>query len=191
MVPFGFRTGQLRWAGGPAAAGKAVIELGGLGTPERLELRLRTVLGDPTLSVLYWSESVSAYLDGEGQAVALPSEGSDRAVTLLQRRGQPMTALVHARTVLADPDLARTVSAAGTLANENQWMHSEIQALASEVRALPTGTVTFLFTDIEDSTRPVRRPGDGLCRFLADVRRLLRATINEHGGRDVDTQADE
>jgi len=157
----------------------------------QLELRLRTVLGDPTLSVLYWSEYVSAYLDGDGQAVALPSEGSDRAVTLLQRRGQPMTALVHDRAVLADPDLARTVTAAVTLAIENQWMHSEIQARAGEVRTLPTGTVTFLFTDIEDSTGLVGRLGDGYARFLADVRRLLRATINEHGGREVDTQADE
>src|SRR2546423_4341863 len=191
IVPLGFMTGQLRSQSRQAAAGKAVIELGGLGTPEQLELRLRTVLGDPTLTVLYWSESVSAYLDGEGQAVALPGEGADRAVTLLPRRGQPMTALVHDRAVLADPDLARTVTAAATLAIENQWMHSEIQARAGEVRTLPTGTVTFLFTDIEDSTGLVGRLGDGYARFLADVRRLLRATINEHGGREVDTQADE
>ena len=191
IVPLGFMTGQLRSQSRQAAAGKAVIELGGLGTPEQLEARLRTVLGDPTLAVLYWSDSVSAYLDGEGQAVALPGEGADRAVTLLQRRGQPMTALVHDRAVLADPDLARTVTAAVTLAIENLWMHSEIQARAGEVRTLPTGTVTFLFTDIEDSTGLVRRLGDGYARFLADVRRLLRATINEHDGREVDTQADE
>ena len=191
IVPLGFMTGQLRSQSRQAAAGKAVIELGGLGTPEQLEVRLRTVLGDPTLAVLYWSDSVSAYLDGEGQAVVLPAEGADRAVTLLPRRGQPMTALVHDRAVLADPDLARTVTAAVTLAIENQWMHSEIQARAGEVRTLPTGTVTFLFTDIEDSTGLVGRLGDGYARFLADVRRLLRATINEHGGREVDTQADE
>ncbi len=191
IVPLGFMTGQLRSQSRQAAAGKAVMELGGLGTPEQLEVRLRTVLGDPTLAVLYWSESVSAYLDGEGQAVALPGEGADRAVTLLQRRGQPMTALVHDRAVLADPDLARTVTAAVTLAIENQWMHSEIQARAGEVRTLPTGTVTFLFTDIEDSTGLVGRLEEGYARFLADVRRLLRATINEHGGREVDTQADE
>src|SRR5690348_5914652 len=80
IVPLGFMTGQLRSQSRQAAAGKAVIELGGLATPEQLEVRLRTVLGDPTLAVLYWSESVSAYLDGEGQVVALPSEGADRAV---------------------------------------------------------------------------------------------------------------
>src|SRR5256714_4669337 len=191
IVPLGFMTGQLRSQSRQAAAGKAVIELGGLGTPEQLELRLRTVLGDPTLSVLYWSESGSAYLDGDGQAVALPSEGSDRAVTLLQRPGQPMTALVHARTVLSDPDLARTVSAAVTLAIENQWMHSEIPARARQRRTVPTATSTFVFTEIEDSTGLVGRLGDGYARFLAGVRRLLRATINEHGGREIGTQADE
>src|SRR5437660_9243149 len=127
IVPLGFMTGQLRSQSLQAAAGKAVIELGGLGTPEQLEARLRTVLGDPTLAVLYWSESVSAYLDGEGQAVALPGEGADRAVTLIRRQGQPMTALVHARSVLADPELASQVTAAVTHAIELQWKNSEIK----------------------------------------------------------------
>jgi class 3 adenylate cyclase len=191
IVPVGFVTGQLRSQSLQAAAGKAVLELGGLGTPEQLEARLRTVLGDPTLSLLYWSESVDAYLDGEGQAVALPGAAAARAATLLERRGQPMAALVHDRGVLKDPDLAATVTAAVTLAIENQWMHSEIQARASEVRTLPTGTVTFLFTDIEDSSGLVRRLGDGYDRFLADVRRLLRTTIGASGGREVETRADE
>src|SRR2546425_11063073 len=87
IVPLGFMTGQLRSQSRQAAAGKAVIELGGLGTPGQLEARLRTGLGDPTLAGLYWADSVSAYLHGEGQAVAPPGEGADRAVTLLQRRG--------------------------------------------------------------------------------------------------------
>jgi class 3 adenylate cyclase len=191
IVPVGFMTGQWRSQSRQAAAGKAVIELGGLGTPEQLEARLRTVLGDPTLSVLYWSESVAAYLDGEGRAAALPGEGDGRAVTLLERRGRPMTALVHDRSVLKDPDLAAGVTAAVRLAIENQWMHSEIQARASEVRTLPTGIVTFLFTDIEDSTGLVRRLGDGYDRFLSDVRRLLRATIAAAAGREVETRADE
>jgi class 3 adenylate cyclase len=191
IVPVGFMTGQWRSQSRQAAAGKAVIELGGLGTPEQLEARLRTVLGDPTLAVLYWSESVAAYLDGEGRAVALPVDGAARAVTLLPRQGRPMTALVHARSVLRDPELAATVTAAVTLAIENQWMHSEIQARATEARTLPTGIVTFLFSDIEDSTGLVRRLGDGYDRFLADVRRLLRATVSASGGREVETRADE
>src|SRR5256714_5797163 len=119
IVPLGFMTGQLRSQSGQAAAGKAVMELGGLGTPQQLEARLRTVLGDPTLAVLYWSDSVSAYLDGEGQAVVIPAEGAVRAVTLLQSRGQPMSVLDHDRAVLADPRLARTVTSSVTIAHSN------------------------------------------------------------------------
>jgi class 3 adenylate cyclase len=191
IVPIGFMTGQLRSQSRQAAAGQAVIELGGIGTPEQLEERLRTVLGDSALSVLYWSESVGAYLDGSGQAAALPGDTDRRTVTLLDRLGQPMTALVHDRSVLKDPELARTVIAAVRLAIENQWMHSEIQARANEVRTLPTGFVTFLFSDIENSTGLVRRLGDRYERFLGDVRRLLRAAIAAAGGREVETRADE
>jgi class 3 adenylate cyclase len=191
IVPIGFMTGQLQSQSRQAAAGQAVIELGGIGTPQQLEERLRTVLGDPALSVLYWSESVGAYLDTGGQATALPGEAAGRAVTLLERNGRPMTALVHDRAVLKDPDLARTVTAAVKLAIENQWMHSEIQARASEVRTLPTGFVTFLFSDIEDSTGLVRHLGDRYERFLGEVRRLLRVAIATAGGREVEVRADE
>ena len=191
IVPIGFMSGQLRTQSRQAAAGKAVIELGGLGTPAQLEERLRTVLGDPTLIVLYWSESVSAYLDGTGQAAVLPGDGEGRAVTLLERRGQPMTALVHDPAVLNDPDLARSVTAAVKLAMENEWMHGEIQARATEVRTLPTGYLTFLFTDIEDSSGLVRRLGDAYDAFLADVRHLLRGAVLAAGGREVETRADE
>src|ERR1700737_2247591 len=191
IVPVGFMSGQLRSQSRQAAAGKAVIELGGLGTPAELEERLRTVLGDPTLMVLYWSESVAAYLDGKGEAAPLPGEGDGRAVTLLERHGQPMSALVHDPAILADPDLAKTVTAAVSLAMENEWMHGEIQARASEVRTLPTGFVSFLFTAIEDSSGLVRRLGDRDERFLSDVRRLLRAAIRAAGGREVETRADE
>jgi class 3 adenylate cyclase len=191
IVPIGFMTGQLRSQSRQAAAGQAVIELGGIGTPEQLEERLRTVLGDPTLSVLYWSESLGAYLDGSGQAASLPGDADSRTATLLDRLGRPMTALVHDRAVLKDPELTRTVIATVKLAIENQWMHSEIQARASEVRTLPTGFVTFLFSDIEDSTGLVRHLGDRYERFLGDVRRLLRAAIAAAGGREVEIRADE
>lgn len=191
IVPVGFVTGQLQSQRRQAAAGKAVIELGGLGTPDELESRLRTVLGDSTLSVLYWSESVAAYLDAKGQAVALPLEGVDRSVTLLGRDGRPMAALVHDRAALQDPEVARTVTAAVTLAIENAWMHTEIRARATEVRLLPTGFITFLFTDIEDSTGLVQQLGDRYDAFLADARRLLHGAIRATGGREVETRADE
>jgi class 3 adenylate cyclase len=55
---------------------------------------------------------------------------------------------------------------------------------------LPAGRVTFLFTDIEGSTRLLRALGDRYAEVLTDHRRLLRATFSRHGGIEVDTQGD-
>jgi class 3 adenylate cyclase len=73
----------------------------------------------------------------------------------------------------------------------NVRIRGEIEARASEVRTLPTGFVTFLLADIEDSTGLVRQLGDRYSGVLADVRRLLRAAIRASGGREVDARADE
>src|SRR5574340_1811383 len=55
---------------------------------------------------------------------------------------------------------------------------------------LPTGTVTFLFTDIEGSTQLLQQLGDRYSRVLEDCRRVLRAAFQEWNGHEVDTQGD-
>ncbi len=56
---------------------------------------------------------------------------------------------------------------------------------------LPTGTVTLLFTDIEGSTRLGQRLGDTRYRtLLEEHRRILRAALDEHGGREFGTEGD-
>jgi predicted ATPase/class 3 adenylate cyclase len=54
----------------------------------------------------------------------------------------------------------------------------------------PTGTVTFLFTDIEDSTLLWERHGEGMRPALARHDGLLRETIEAHEGRVVKTTGD-
>jgi YVTN family beta-propeller protein len=59
------------------------------------------------------------------------------------------------------------------------------------VSELPTGTVTFLFTDIEGSTALLKRLGrDGYESVLAEHARIVRATVDTHHGQVVDTQGD-
>ncbi len=55
---------------------------------------------------------------------------------------------------------------------------------------LPTGTVTFLFTDIEGSTRLLQELGDRYTQLLADYRQLLWTAAQKAAGREVDTQGD-
>ena len=56
---------------------------------------------------------------------------------------------------------------------------------------LPSGTVTFLFTDIEGSTRLLHELGDeGYGEALAEHRRSLRDAFARNDGVEVDTQGD-
>jgi predicted ATPase/class 3 adenylate cyclase len=57
-------------------------------------------------------------------------------------------------------------------------------------RDLPSGTVTFLFTDIEGSTRLLDALGDRYGEALETHRRLLRRACEGFGGVEVDTQGD-
>jgi len=56
---------------------------------------------------------------------------------------------------------------------------------------LPRGQVTFALTDIEGSTDLVHRLGDGYGPMLSQLRRLLRAAVQQAGGREVDARGDE
>jgi len=55
---------------------------------------------------------------------------------------------------------------------------------------LPVGTVTFLFTDVEGSTRLLHEQGDRYAGLLAEHRRALREAFTTHDGVEVDTQGD-
>jgi class 3 adenylate cyclase len=55
---------------------------------------------------------------------------------------------------------------------------------------LPSGTVTFLFTDVEGSTQLQHRLGDRYGDVISEHRRLLRQAFMQHGGSEVDTQGD-
>jgi len=55
---------------------------------------------------------------------------------------------------------------------------------------LPAGTVTFLFTDIEGSTKLLDQLGEGYTQLLADQRVILRTAFEKYNGREIDTQGD-
>ena len=55
---------------------------------------------------------------------------------------------------------------------------------------LPTGTVTFLFTDIKGSTELSKQPGEGYAAALVVHQRILRKAVAEQGGREIDNRGD-
>jgi predicted ATPase/class 3 adenylate cyclase len=55
---------------------------------------------------------------------------------------------------------------------------------------LPTGTVTFMFSDIEGSTRLVQQYSDRFAELLEEHQALMRAALARHGGMEVSTEGD-
>jgi class 3 adenylate cyclase len=58
------------------------------------------------------------------------------------------------------------------------------------VSVLPSGTVTFVFTDVEGSTRLLQELGDDYATVARDHRRIVRERFGEAGGTEIDTQGD-
>jgi class 3 adenylate cyclase len=55
---------------------------------------------------------------------------------------------------------------------------------------LPSGTVTFVFSDIEGSTALLKQLAEDYGDLIAEHRRIVRDTFGEHNGGEIDTQGD-
>jgi DNA-binding SARP family transcriptional activator/streptogramin lyase len=73
---------------------------------------------------------------------------------------------------------------------ERQILSHDATLTAPGRRFLPVGTVTFLFTDVEGSTRLLRQLGERFAAVLAEQRRILRSAVKRCEGREVDNQGD-
>ena len=56
--------------------------------------------------------------------------------------------------------------------------------------ALPSGTVTFVFSDVEGSTALLKRLGERYGDVISEHRRIVRETFGAHDGVEIDTQGD-
>ena len=140
--------------------------------------------------------SAFAYIDSRGRR-RLPIHDRAHVRNALARFNQTTfedeAARDRARTRLLKAAKKYGIVPVGFITGQlrNVRIRGEIEARVSEVRTLPTGFVTFLLADIEDSTGLVRHLGDRYPGLLADVRRLLGGAIRKSGGREVDARADE
>jgi hypothetical protein len=55
---------------------------------------------------------------------------------------------------------------------------------------LPTGTVTFMFTEFEGSTSLVTEYGDRAAQLFSAHADIIRAALNQHRGPEVGTKGD-
>jgi signal transduction histidine kinase len=160
-----------------AAVADLVVELGEhrSGT---LRDALAEALGDPTLEVVYWGED-GAPLDAAGRAVPAPQPGPGRAVTVVERGGEPVAALVHDPAVLDDPALLDAVAAAARLEAANSRLQADVRA---RVAALDASRRRLLDAGDDERSGLERRLHDGAERRLDALSAMLRdATAGADG----------
>jgi len=133
-VPVAFLFGLFRSTIERSRVGDLVIDLGA-----RQDISLRDALArtlhDPSVDLAYWLPSRSEFVNQAGRPVSMPVEGSERAVTMVERQGEPLAAIIHDRSLLDEPSLVRAASAAARLAIDNERLQAEVRAKLEEVQA--------------------------------------------------------
>jgi signal transduction histidine kinase len=180
VVPFGVLVGLLRARARRARVGDLVVELGQLAGPDRLQDAVARTLGDPSAEVGFWMAESRRYVTVAGEPLVLPQAGSDRDVSYVEGRGEPLAAIVHDAALLDDPRLVDAVGAAARFAVENERLHAELLAKLEEVRASRARIVEAGDTE---RRRIERNLHDGAQQRLIAVMLQLRMLAT---GRDRD-----
>src|SRR5512144_3424669 len=94
-VPISFLVGLARVHLGRSGVADLVVRLGQTPAPGELRAALARALHDPTLTVAYWLPDLGKNVDADGQPVQLPTANGNRVVTLVEREGRRIAALVH------------------------------------------------------------------------------------------------
>jgi class 3 adenylate cyclase len=150
---------------------------------------------------------------GAGARARLP-DSAFAYVDSRQRRRLPIHDASHVRNALArfdqtafEDDLARERARLRLLRAAKKYgivpigffdgqlrkerLQTGVKARARDIAKLPRGTVTLLLTDIEGSTALLRQLGEAYAALLRDTRALIRKSVREAGGHEVDARADE
>lgn len=133
LVPLAYLLGLFRARLGRVAVSDLVMELDQAPEPGRLRDSLARALHDPSLELAYWVPESEAYVGIDGGPVE-PVASGGRMVTMLERHGRRVAALVHDPALAEDPALLNAVSAAAGLALENERLLAELRAQLEQLR---------------------------------------------------------
>jgi signal transduction histidine kinase len=133
VVPIAYLVGLFRARIGRVGVSDLIVELSRGLEPGRLREAIARSLRDPSLELGYWIREPDEYVNVNGSPVSVvPTAG--RAVTILERHGRKVAALVHDPALSEDPALLDAVSSAAGLALENERLLVELRAQLDEVK---------------------------------------------------------
>ena len=133
IVPVAFLLGLLNARLARASVSDLIVELGRMPAPGRLRHALARALGDDSLELAYWIPESESYVGIDGRPVEIRSDDK-RSVTVLERGGRKVAALVHDPALSEHRELLDAVSSAAGLALENEQLQAELRAQLEELR---------------------------------------------------------
>lgn len=133
VVPVAFLLGLFKARLARAGVGDLVVELGRMPPPGRLRDALARALGDPSLELAYWIPESESYVGIDGRPVDVDVD-EGRTVTVLERGGHKVAALVHDPALREHQELLDAVSSAAGLALENERLQAELRVQLEELR---------------------------------------------------------
>ncbi|MDQ1688065.1 MAG: hypothetical protein QOK42_1040 [Frankiaceae bacterium] len=178
-LPLTFLLGLARTRARHLVVRDLVVQLGELPPLQELERVLSRTLRDPSLAVGRWDVERGEYVDTAGQPMLLPTEGSGRSTTLLEREGNPLAAIVHDDALLEDDGLLSSVATAARFVVENEGLQAEVRAQLEDVRA---SRARIVAAAQEERRRLERDLHDGAQQRLVSVCLDLKlaASAGEH-----------
>lgn len=143
-LPYAFLAGLMRSRLSRAEAVDELIDaLAGAADRQNLRDSLATALGDPTLVLVFHRADRAGWVDAQGVAFALPAPDDPiRGVTVIERDGQPIGALVHDAALRDQPALVRTAAAAASLAVDNDRLAAELRSRIADLEESRAKVVT-------------------------------------------------
>jgi signal transduction histidine kinase len=111
-----------------------VIDLETAGNRTTLAETLRQRLGDSALDIVYWRPANGHWIDELGHPATLPTVPGV-ALTAIERRGEPIAALIHDTVLLNNPQRLRDAILAAADMINSAWVNAELRSQLLDERA--------------------------------------------------------
>jgi signal transduction histidine kinase len=133
LAPLAFLAALLSERLARSSVADLFLELRSEPAPGDLRDALARALRDPSLQLAYWLPDYESYVDLLGRPVQLQNLNG-RAITLIDRGGDHVAALIHDPALEDEPELLDSVRAAAGIALENGRLHAELRARLEELK---------------------------------------------------------
>ena len=135
-IPIAFALAVFR--GGFARTGELMELASWLGAPgdrrSDLSMALASVLGDPSLDLVFWVPERRQFVDSDGRQVELPEHGAQRSSVPIELSGEPIGAIVYDSELIADPELVRTAGNVVALGVDRERLTAALRVTEQSLR---------------------------------------------------------